>query len=212
MTPTADLSGARAKWRRLLNNPEQLHKCFQEHSFTSDNLVDACRAAGIPDFEIRAGLLKARDWLVNQKKSADSKLEAVLNQLADRPDPTPEPIVSAAGKTEAFSDKLPIAPDGERLHRFKDYLERGRFDGEKLLVDTTSLVPSTRLAKASSLPLPVFIERVLALSFGEQLVQMYYPKVYNNVGAYHSPKTVAVYLANVTAELLRYGHERVVVT
>jgi hypothetical protein len=51
------------------------------------------------------------------------------------------------------------------------------------------------------------LERIMEENFPD-LVKKFYPRVYESIGAYHSPKACAAQLANVVAETLRYGFNK----
>lgn len=56
-------------------------------------------------------------------------------------------------------------------------------------------------------PLPVLIVQAIE-QMRPDLMKLFYPRIYENIGAYHSPKVCAAYLANVVAETERYGFHR----
>lgn len=89
------------------------------------------------------------------------------------------PDMVGALKQPVFSDKLPIDENGVRQQRLKDILKPG-------------LSPVTTIIDIAAKAFP-------------QLVDMFYPRQYENVGGYHSPRHCCLLLANVVAECLRYG-------
>ena len=63
------------------------------------------------------------------------------------------------------------------------------------------------LLEATGKPLVKAIEEIMQQSFPD-LLQAFYPRIYEHTGRYHSPRAMAAMMANVVAETLRYGHER----
>ena len=51
------------------------------------------------------------------------------------------------------------------------------------------------------------IETILEESF-PGMIKAFYPRVYEHTGRYHSPRHMAVMIANVVAEMLRYGYHK----
>lgn len=65
------------------------------------------------------------------------------------------------------------------------------------------------LVKANLIPdtIAATMERMMTEHFPE-LMRKYYPRIYENIGRYHSPRQCASFLANVTAESATLGYQR----
>jgi hypothetical protein len=64
------------------------------------------------------------------------------------------------------------------------------------------------IAKAApGMPVAKVLEDMIEKSYS-QLARMFYPRQYENVGQYHSPKQCAYYLTTVVAETLRLGFDK----
>jgi hypothetical protein len=90
------------------------------------------------------------------------------------------------GKTNVLGEKrLAREEDGTRDFPLKDIVEQMKDLG----------------------PLSKIVEQLMDQNYPE-LMKLFYPRVYENVGKYHSPRQCAAALANVVAECLRYGFHK----
>jgi hypothetical protein len=128
---------------------------------------------------------------------------------------------SGAGKVRVLDERrvardvnevrdLPLADKIMRNLKRQDELETKGVVGdpdlhhafEKVNEETKDLI-----REFTGKPILKAVEDILEESF-PGMIRAFYPKVYEHAGRYHSPRSMAVMIANVVAEMLRYGYHR----
>lgn len=154
-------------------------------------------AEGLPRADARdVRLLDNQVYLANRKgvmlddlTPERLKLREEINQLKEvdiapneaRIDRTP----AGAGKSPALTNKIRRDPETQiRLPSMADMVK------QNLISD-----------------IPSMLERLMTEHF-PQLMQKFYPRVYEEVGRYHSPRQCASFFANMVAEMETLGYHR----
>jgi hypothetical protein len=149
-----------------------------------------------PEIFSKSELQAIRDECVNARAHTSSVTSShkpiffeALSMIIDRL-PVVKDETAGAGKVKIASDRrLPIAADGARELRIMDKMSTGK-----------------EIAK-SGRSLTHVVTEIMEQTF-PGLLAKFYPRQYQNVGAYHSPKVISTFLANVVSETTRYGFDR----
>ncbi|HXA24424.1 MAG TPA: hypothetical protein VNW90_19225 [Acetobacteraceae bacterium] len=130
---------------------------------------------------------------------------------------------SGAGKVRVLDERrvardanevrdLPLAAKIQRTAKQRDDLVAGlpgrggdpdlHKQAQELNEDAKDLI-----RQITGRPILKAVEDILEEAF-PGMIRAFYPKVYEHTGRYHSPRNMAVMIANVVAEMLRYGYHR----
>jgi hypothetical protein len=97
--------------------------------------------------------------------------------------------VTGSNKTDSLNDRrLLKEPDGTRLPPVSEDI--------KLLLKVSNTTSTTSV-----------LDKVLLPKY-EHIFKLFYPKVYNEVGGYYSPKVPALNLTNVTVSCIQHGYHK----
>jgi hypothetical protein len=110
---------------------------------------------------------------------------------------------SGAGKVRVLDERrlardanevrdLPLA---DKIRRDQEAFHNANEDAKDLIREITGK------------PILKAVETILEESF-PGMIRAFYPRIYEHTGRYHSPRSMAVMIANVVAEMLRYGYHR----
>lgn len=157
--------------------------------------------------DLRERMTENAQEYAREIKELDDQIDRIVSL-------TQEPLLgderAGAGKVRVLDEKR-LARD--RHSQVRDFPLREKIarkagaDQEREAMQSLNADFREVIQGISGRPLIKVIEEILDASFPE-LMKAFYPRVYEQTGRYHSPRACAAMMANVVAEMLRYGFQR----
>jgi hypothetical protein len=134
------------------------------------------------------------------------KLDDLIAEIASLIQEPLDQRESGAGKVRVLDERR-VARDANEVRDLPlaDKLKRMASDHEAFRSVNEDAKHAIR--QITGKPLIKAVEEILDEAFPD-MMRAFYPRVYENVGRYHSPRAMAAMMANVVAEMLRYGYHR----
>lgn len=156
---------------------------------------------GAETVSLRRELLPSGEFAPEVEKLND--LVAQIAALVQEPLPIAE---AGAGKVHVLEERR-LARDADEVRDLPLRDKIARLNDPQASWQETNADARDVIRSLTGKPLVKAIEEILDKDFPE-LMKAFYPRVYENTGRYASPRSCAAMIANVVAEMLRYGYHK----